>query len=373
MLFPYAFIPDHPIYKLQQWIDELFLNVWCTANPTVEYSIDLLPSDLKELTLEIYNDDRIKTDYFYGPIERVYKLFQGFDQTTKDILSKAYRDNNAIEDLCKGSNGCNPYFYSMLSALNQPLKVEIENYCKSLFKSVIHLKSVQKRIGMIDDHYKEFVTINDKRKCPFCGLNSIIGPNRTVRDAYDHYLPKDIYPFNSINFKNLSPMCHECNSSHKMGKDPITHPHTQARRKAFYPYDTCGSYDISIEINFHHTDISNLTEHDISLILNSPTHQEEVDTWKDIFGIEERYKEKCASKTDGWYWYCQATDEYENAKVRLGGQFTQEAWVQMQISAANSNEYSEYSAENFLKAKYLEACMAQHVFGKESSVHLEET
>ena len=156
----------------------------------------------------------------------------------------------------------------------------------------------------------------------------------------------------------------------KLRKDPITNPRTHARRKAFYPYDTCGRYDISIGIKFRHTDISNLTEHDITLTIDSPTHQEEVDTWKELFGIEERYKEKCASKTDGWYWYIQATDEYENVKVSSEGSINQEKWVRMQIDGANKNKYS---AGNFLKAKYLEACMAQHVFGKESSVHLEET
>lgn len=351
-------------------MDELFLKVWCAADPATEYNIDLLPSDLKELTLEIYYDKLIKKDHFYGPIERVYKLFQGLDQTTKDVLAKAYRDNNAIEDLCKGSNGCSPFYYSMLSELNELLKVEIEKFCKSLFDSVINLKAVQNRIGMIDDHYKQFVTINDKRKCPFCGLNDIKGPNREVRDPYDHYLPKNKYPFNSINFKNLSPMCHECNSSYKLRKDPITNPLTHARRKAFYPYSSVGEYNISVTIELPHTDISKLTEHNITLILESPTHQEEVDTWKDIFGIEERYKEKCASKKDGGYWYLQATDEYENALVELGVSITQELWVRRLINEANRNKYSD---GNFLKAKYLEACETQHVFGKECNLHLDQT
>ena len=354
MLFPYQYIENHNIYTLQEWMDDLFLNVWCTANPEVDYDIDLLPQDLKEITLAIFYDARITTDYLYGPIERVYNIFQGFDQPTKDLLAQAYRDNNNVFDLCKQQNGCTPYFYATLQTLNEPLKNELITFYKSLFTSVIHLKVVQDKIGTIDDHYDQFVTTNDERKCPFCGLNSIKGPNRTVRDAYDHYLPKDIYPFNAINFKNLAPMCHECNSSHKLRQDPITNPLTHIRRNAFFPYDPDNKYEINIDLTFNNPDVNTLSENDVIVNLTSPTHQLEVDTWREVFGIEERYKEKCASKTDGKYWYVQATDEYDNYPEKVKEIFTQSEWIQKMINEANRNKYS---AGNFIKAKYLETCV----------------
>lgn len=352
MLFPYIYIANHSIYTLQTWMDDLFLNVWCNADPAVDYDIELLPNDLKEITLEIARDARIKKDYLYGPIENVYKIFQTFDQPTKDLLAQAYRSNNSIEDLCKQQNGCNPYLYTTLHTLHGGLSDELEKFYKSLFTDVIHLNVVQAKIGKVDVHYDNFVTVNDERKCPFCGLNSIKGPNRSVRDAYDHYLPKDIYPFNSINFKNLAPMCHECNSSHKLRQDPIINPTTHARRRAFYPYDTI-NYQIEIGIDFNHNDINTLTEHHIQVTLTSPTHQDEVDTWKEVFGIEERYKEKCASKTDGKYWFIQATDEYHNYPAEVKAIYSQPTWVQKMIDDANSNKFA---VGNFIKAQYLEAC-----------------
>lgn len=354
MLFPYQFIENHSIYALQEWMDDLFLNVWCAADPAVDYNIDLLPDDLKEITLAIFYDARITTDYLYGPIERVYIIFQGFDQPTKDLLAQAYRNNNNVLDLCKQQNGCDPYVYVTLQALNEGLKNELITFYKSLFTSVIHLKVVQDKIGTIDNHYDQFVTTNDERKCPFCGLNSIKGPNRTVRDAYDHYLPKDIYPFNSINFKNLAPMCHECNSSHKLRQDPITNPNTNARRRAFFPYDTDNGYEINVDLTFTNPDIHTLSENDVTVNLTSPTHQQEVDTWKEVFGIEERYKEKCASKTYGKYWYIQATDEYDNYPDKVKAVYTQPEWIQKIIDEANRNKYA---AGNFIKAKYLETCV----------------
>ena len=59
------------------------------------------------------------------------------------------------------------------------------------------------------------------------------GTHHSKREAYDHYLPKVLYPFNSINFRNLAPACHECNSTYKLGKDPAHNP--AGRRKAFNP------------------------------------------------------------------------------------------------------------------------------------------
>ncbi len=116
-----------------------------------DYDIDLLPDDLKEITLAIYNDARITKDYLYGPIERVYIIFQGFNQPTKNVLTQAYINNNSIEDLCKQQNGCNPYLYTALQLVNAPLKTELEKFYKSLFNDVIHLKVVQDKIGKIDD------------------------------------------------------------------------------------------------------------------------------------------------------------------------------------------------------------------------------
>lgn len=43
--------------------------------------------------------------------------------------------------------------------------------------------------------------------CQPCDIN---GVHHTKREAYDHYRPKPLYPFNSVNFRNLAPACHEC-------------------------------------------------------------------------------------------------------------------------------------------------------------------
>ena len=48
---------------------------------------------------------------------------------------------------------------------------------------------------------------------------------------------------------------------------------------------------IELQINLQHSDISKITPADITLHL-SRRHHTEIETWKDVYGIEERYKAK---------------------------------------------------------------------------------
>ena len=119
--------------------------------------------------------------------------------------------------------------------INAELASELKAFCASLFTNVIGLKAVTSRFGEIREHYEAFVTVNHRERCPYCGYGTIMGRDRTRRDAYDHFLPKGTYPFNTVNFHNLAPMCHECNSSYKLEKDQIR-KRGGDRRKAFYSY-----------------------------------------------------------------------------------------------------------------------------------------
>ncbi|MCK5543318.1 MAG: hypothetical protein KAI40_11560 [Desulfobacterales bacterium] len=343
MLFPYVLLPEHSIYKLQDWIDQLFYDVWCKADPAVEYSVELLPDEIKEITLEIYHDDRIIQDYFYGPIEQVYKIFQSFDQSEKNDLAKHYQDNNEIENLCKGTAGYTPFLYSDFDSLHSELKSVLENFFKSLFDSIINLKLIQNRIGTIDEHYKDFIKINNTGKCPVCGLYSLDNEYIHTRESYDHYLPKSKYPFNSINFKNLVPICHKCNSSNKGAKDPLHK--TGARRKAFYLYDQ-SSQNIEISISFDTQTIINLKQEDIEIAFMPEEVSEEIKTWDDLFGITKRYKSFCAG-ADGKYWFSQIMDECENyGKTAI-------EFYKIKNKEAGKHPYSD---TNFLRKPYLEAC-----------------
>jgi hypothetical protein len=188
------------------------------------------------------------------------------------------------------------------------------------------------------------VQTNKAGKCPFCGIGDIKGEHHSKREAYDHYLPKALYPFNSINFRNLAPACHECNSIYKLSKDPA---HNLAgRRKAFYPF-AAAAQTIDIQVALRHSDIENLKPADVQMQFGPAAVTEEIETWKDVYGIEERYKAKLCVENDGKYWLAQVIEEcqaYDKQPAEI---------LAMCVKQAQSWPYADC---NFLRKPFLEAC-----------------
>ncbi|MFO1244043.1 MAG: hypothetical protein U1E71_02520, partial [Ramlibacter sp.] len=208
----------------------------------------------------------------------------------------------------------------------------------------LDLAALRAKIGDINDHYQTFVATNKAGKCPFCGIGDIKGEHHSKREAYDHYLPKALYPFNSINFRNLAPACHECNSTYKLSKDPA---HNLAgRRKAFYPFAAAAQI-IDIRVALQHSDIENLKPTDVQMQFGPAAVTEEIETWKDVYGIEERYKAKVCGENDGKYWLTQVLDEcqaYDKQPADV---------LAMRAQQAQSRPYADC---NFLRKPFLEAC-----------------
>ena len=350
MLFNYRYV-THDIEKFQTWLDHLVKVVWCRNGGA--YSLDLLHADMKAVVEEIANDDRIKIDYLDGPIKTIDALFQTqLTPAQRTQVSRWYDHNNDIVALCGKDAVKTPGTYADIRAINTDLETALKAFCKSLFTDIIHLKAVTSRTAEIDAHYDAFVTENDEGKCPYCGYGDIKGQHHSKREAYDHFLPKGTYPFNSVNFKNLAPMCHECNSSYKLQKDPVRHidplhkAKTSTRRKAFYSYAAAAT-GISIDLALTTADIDNIDPKDITLTITAPGQDEEVESWKDVFGIEERYKAKCCAKHDGKAWLSRVTEENENYGL------SQQAMLEAEIRAAENKPWSD---ANFLKKPFLLAC-----------------
>ena len=105
--------------------------------------------------------------------------------------------------------------------------------------------------------------------------------------------------------------------------------------------------------------INGLTPEDIELKVTSETNQEKVDSWMDVFGIEERYKAACLARNQGKAWYSQASFEgYESAKALLGADITKENWVKYCISGAQSEPFTD---GNLIKAAFLEGCQRAEI------------
>ncbi|WP_460645922.1 HNH endonuclease [Leclercia adecarboxylata] len=243
--------------------------------------------------------------------------------------------------------------YADIAVNLKELSEQLGTFFKGLYsQSLLDLAALRAKIGDIDDHYKNFVQINKVGKCPFCGISDLLSEYHTKREAYDHYLPKALYPFNSINFRNLVPACHYCNSSYKTSKNPAYTPKDPAgsvrRRAVFYPYKPV-THAIDLQVTLHTSDIENLAPNDIALQFGPEAVAEEIDTWKDIYGIEERYKAKLCGENDGKYWLTQVLDEWRE-DGRNPTDFLK--------TLARQTRNRPYADCNFLRKPFLEACEA---------------
>lgn len=310
MLFPYTYVP-HSMEKMQGFIDFIFFEVWCKAPCNGSFRFELFDgnAELKGLMESFCYSDTKGGDFFYGHVEGIYRLFAVLNEPQIDQLRQWYRANNDIERVCSNDPAVQIARYEDFKVLHPDLSKELASFFKGLYsQELLGLAALRNKIGQIDEHYEAFKSVNAIDKCPFCGLGHIKGVHHTKREAYDHYLPKASYPFNSINFHNLAPACNECNSSYKLSKDPA---HNAAgRRKAFYPY-TADSHKIEIRINLSHSAIDKLTPDDIHLTFGPDVVREEIDTWREVYGIDERFKAKCCDESGGRYWIVKVMDEWQ--------------------------------------------------------------
>lgn len=355
MLFAYIYVP-HAMEKMQEFIDFIFFEVWCKAPIGLDFSLDLFDDspDLREVLSSFGFTARSpeRGRQFYTDIKTIYKLFAVLTPPQIAQLSQWYRANNDIEKVCANDPAVQIARYADIAAIYPDLSEQLSSFFKRLYsQKLLNLAALREKIGQINEHYLAFMQTNTTGKCPFCGLSDIKGRHHTMRDAYDHYLPQALYPFNSINFRNLAPACHECNSTYKLSKDPAHN--TAGRRKVFYPYAIgANGIKITVDVDLNNPDIDNLTPADIQLRFGPDSVCEEIETWREIYEIDERYKAKCCNG-DAKDWLEQVRilrDKYGfPPKASL-------ATLQEQTAA------SPVANSNFLKLAFLEGCQRAGLF-----------
>lgn len=362
MLFPYKYVP-HKMEKMQTFINFIFHEVWCKAPIGLVFHVDLFngDSDLKEVMVKFGFSAKApkRGQKFYKDVKAIYELFALLSTQEIAQFKLWYQCNNDIEKVCAKDPTIQLVRYGDIPAHRKKLADQLKNFFMGLYsQTLLDLVALRAKIGNIYDHYKMFMKTNNAGKCPFCGISDMQGEYHSKRDPYDHYLPKALYPFNSINFYNLVPACHHCNSSYKGSKDPAYTPKDPARtiqrRTSFYPYKST-THTIEIQVSLLTMDIANLTPKKISLQFGPATIAEEIDTWKDVYGIEERYKAKCCGENDGKYWLTQVLEEWKEDD-RNPADFLK--------TLARQTEKNPYADCNFLRLPFLNACQKIGLFSQ---------
>jgi hypothetical protein len=268
----------HPIFYLHNQLQHLVCQVWCNAS---DYN------DCAELL-----DDNFKLIYDSYPwlkadIDAIYEKCKLLTAEQRDEITKAFNINNRIEELCNGE--LTPVY---LDALPSVVKDDMKPLLVNFYNTVIDYVSVP---GNKLDYYNRLQEQNKYKNCPCCGLSPIESAESHFREDNDHYLPKADFPFATVNFNNLVPLCSKCNKKCKSTKNPF-----EAGRISFYPFDT-NHNPINIEINIvssESLDYSKLKNDDIQVEFDNDIDKTE--TWDWLFKIKERYIEeiKDFSKTE---------------------------------------------------------------------------
>jgi hypothetical protein len=165
-----------------------------------------------------------------------------------------------------------------------------------------------------DRHYKSIYQNTPAHVCPFCRIEPFDAPG-IAREDLDHYLALSLYPFAGANLRNLAPMGHKCNASHKMAADILWDPVTGLRRRCTDPYSgpivtvsLLGSSPFAGEIK----DSIVLPKWEIDL-QGSP---EEIATWDNVFSIRARYKSSVLDEEfRGWLEHFAQWCKYEVGKI----------------------------------------------------------
>ncbi|WP_458008583.1 hypothetical protein [Flavobacterium sp. PL002] len=364
MLFTYNYI-NHNIEKFQYYSDFLFLDVWCNAKGSFNSKKLRNCKELMKIYEGFHTDDGKGATFFNSHIELIYAEFLKLDKYSKDRLKRWYKLNNKISFIYRKKN-VDPITYERLKKKHPELSKLLKSFYSKLYgrESPFILVAFGDIRLIKKDHYEKFINKNfggHEGICPFCGLNSIKGNDHTKLEAYDHFISKGKFPFNSINFRNLAPMCHECNSSYKLEKEPLFNIDSiindRIRRKAYYPYGK-QTWKIEVDITLNN-EINLLNIEDVDINIKSNVKKEELESWKEVYSIEERYKAKIVSDFYGKLWYKKIEEGYINAKKKLNPNLTKEEWYSFNINECNISEIADC---NFIKKPFLEECKRKELF-----------
>ncbi|UFH33470.1 hypothetical protein LNP04_07110 [Chryseobacterium sp. C-71] len=356
MLFPYKFV-EHNICRLNDWIEFLFTEVWCNADE--EYSLDLLNGcpDLKKVAEEEAwkEDPSMKpNDYITGPISVIYDLFKTeLDGKQRKTLRKKFIKSRNLEKVLFHSKYYDVLENTYIESLSPILAKNLYDFYTNLFDNVLNLTVIKDRNGTLKNHYDAFVKINTAGICPFCGINTIRSYEMAGHEAYDHFLPKEKYATYSINFKNLVPTCHDCNSIHKLRKSPIFDFKVGQNLRAFYPYSQ-NALDVDIICNVNIKNYKDYGHRHLTINFKGKSRfeQDKINTWTNIYNTETRYKDHLTNESKGKYWLVQMLDELEKQTDR-----------DKEIARLVKNyDRNKFKGDNLLKVPFLKACRTEGLF-----------
>ena len=278
------------IYKAQDLIEFLVNEVWCKADG------HRCKTKLNDELTKIYE----KYDWFEMHVRNIYKVCKRLTSQERADFKNAFSTNNDIEGLCNGSLSPVP-----LSSLNNDLVNAITPFFEKLYTKFLGWALVYKKYGTKKKYYDKLMFNNNIDYCPCCGYGDLKDYYSKGYSPYDHYLSKKHYPFSAINFNNLVPLCHTCNSDYKGETDII-----KDGQIVFYPFAS-NHPNIEVKLSIDTSILSKLISkvevegkekvlkpEEIKVDFN--INNNKIEAWDSIFDIKNRYFGKIARNRVSW-------------------------------------------------------------------------
>lgn len=322
MLRTYKSLKSHTVFQYQIHVEHLICNVWCRAEEGIVCQ-DLLTPEFEP----IYSSRVwVKT-----AVDDIYEFCKNLSDEERASIKEAFYTNNDIEALCEAT--ASPIELNTLAiVVEQRIKPLLVRFYSDLISTKDKLQ-----------YYNDLIELNGNTKfCFCCGLSPIESAESRYREDNDHYLPKAEYPFASVNFSNLPPLCSKCNKKCKTTKNPF-----ENGRKSFYPFKPLDSeFEIGISIastvNVNYLD---LKENEITLSFNNDA--DKVATWQWLFLINTRYNEEIRqfSKSELRILANRFKRNFERKKG--------ETYEQIINDVIDDYEFDKYDDRKFLKRSFL--------------------
>lgn len=295
MLYFYKQI-THPINNMHAYMHHFFTQLFGEVNPAYRHA-DFIHRDFQKII-----DNHGALDQ---KLEAVFTAYMALAPAEKTQVQLAYSNNNNIEQVC--NNTVRPVKFSELPAgIREQLKALYGS--KGALYQMLTAKdgydAVKKKCGSLKGHFEKFRKENPISVCPFCGMENLLTEYEDGKNEYDHYLSKGDYPFCSINFNNLTPVCDYCNKPENKGRKDIPfQPGTgpQIQDELYNPYSTAyPDHAIYLKINSANTNLEDVDNWTLSVDCIPAANVRKKDRWLEIYNIESRYKGKIAGDSYQW-------------------------------------------------------------------------
>lgn len=278
------------LHRVQSFVNYMMLEIVLKARKfdNDDFELDMVLPRYRTLI------KKVKPKYLLDPLKTMYEVCRRLNCVQLKMLRKAVYSNNKIEELCKGET--QPVHYSEIEQVlgdeNKEFIEALKVFCNSLYNICLRRKPFINEYDNMSTYYKSLVKRNST--CVMCGVpNTISIELNDVVSAFDHYLPRALYPFNSVNLDNLVPTCDACNQKYKRDVDPLFETDGTYDKKrqlrCFFPFAPQDE-PIVVDVKFASSYRQNMPIEDIEVVLTCTGKQEEVANWDRIYHIRQRYR-----------------------------------------------------------------------------------